>query len=47
MTTLLDLVQAVNEVSGDEQFVVGTVAHLVNTHLVRLTGTFKYPALVR
>jgi len=46
-TTLLDGVQAVHEVSDDEQVVVGTVAHLVNMHLVRLTGTFKYPALVR
>jgi hypothetical protein len=45
-TTLLDLVHAVNEVIDDEQLIVATVAHLVNTHRVRLTGTFKNTTLV-
>jgi len=45
-TTLLDLVRAVNDVIDDEQVVVATVAHLVNTHRVRLTGTFKNTTLV-
>ena len=45
-TTLLDLVWAVNEVTDDEQLVVVTIAHLVNTHRVRLTGTFKNATLV-
>jgi hypothetical protein len=45
-TTLLDLVWAVNEVTDDEQLAVATIAHLVNTHQVRLTGTFKNATLV-
>jgi len=45
-TTLLDLICAVNEVIDDEQLVVATIAHLVNTHRVRLTGTFKNTTIV-
>lgn len=45
-TTLLDLVRAVNEVTDDEQLVVAAIAHLMNTHRVRLTGTFKNTAIV-
>ncbi len=35
-----------NEVFDDEQLVVATIAYLVNTHRVRLTGTFKNTTLV-
>ena len=45
-TTLLDLICAVNEVIDDERLVIATVAHLVNTHRVRLTGTFKNTTIV-
>jgi hypothetical protein len=45
-TTLLDVICAVNEMIDDEQLVVATVAHLVNTHRVRLTGTFKNTTIV-
>jgi hypothetical protein len=40
-TTLLDLVWAVNQVTEDEQLVVATVMHLVNSGQARLIGTFK------
>ena len=40
-TTLLDLVQAVNQLTDDDQVVVATIAHLVNSGQARLTGTFK------
>jgi hypothetical protein len=36
----------VNEVIDDERVVVATIAHLVNTHRVRLTGTFKNTTIV-
>ena len=40
-TTLLDLVQAVNQYTTDDQLVAATVAHLVNSGRAQLTGTFK------
>jgi hypothetical protein len=40
-TTLLDLVTAVNEVANNEDEVIATVVHLVNSGLVRLCGTFR------
>ncbi len=42
-TTLLDLVQVVNQVTADEddRLVAATVAHMVNSGQVQLTGTFK------
>jgi hypothetical protein len=40
-TTLLDLVTAVNEVSNNEDEVIATVVHLVNSGAVRLCGTFR------
>ena len=42
-TTLLDLVQAVNQVTADEddRLVAATVAHMVNSGQVQLTGAFK------
>ncbi|HJW69455.1 MAG TPA: hypothetical protein VJ829_08865 [Candidatus Binatia bacterium] len=40
-TTLLDLVTAVNEVSNNEDEVIATVVHLVNSGAVRLCGNFR------
>lgn len=45
-TTLLDLVWAVNQVTEDDEVVVATVAHLINTGQARLTGTFKNTRLI-
>lgn len=45
-TTLLDLVWAVSQVTQDEQAIVATVAHVVNSGRARLTGTFKDARLV-
>jgi hypothetical protein len=39
-TTLLDLVQTVNEFSTTEAETVATVAYLINSGKVRLCGTF-------
>jgi hypothetical protein len=41
-TTLLDLVWTINQVTDDDRQVVATVAHLINSGQVRLTGTFKH-----
>ena len=40
-TTLLDLVQAVNQVTTDDRLVAATVAHLVNIGHAELMGNFK------
>lgn len=40
-TTLLDLVQAVNQYTTDDHLVAATVAHLVNSGRAQLTGNFK------
>jgi hypothetical protein len=40
-TTLLDLVTVVNDVSDNEDEVIATVVHLVNSGTVRLCGTFR------
>ena len=40
-TTLLDLVEAVSDVSDNEREVVATVAHMIRTGQVRLTGCFR------
>jgi hypothetical protein len=40
-TTLLDLVTAVSDVSDNEDEVIATVVHLVNSGTVRLCGTFR------
>ena len=40
-TCLLPLVQAVGREVEDDELVVAIVANLVNTHSVRLQGTFK------
>jgi hypothetical protein len=45
-TTLLALVQAVNQVTEDDRLVVATVTHLVNNGRARLTGTFKNSRLI-
>jgi hypothetical protein len=39
--TLLDLIEAVGEVTDSEAELVSVVAHLVNSGRVRLTGNFK------
>ena len=39
--TLLDLIEAVAEVTDSEAEQVSVVAHLVNSGRVRLTGTFR------
>ncbi len=41
VTTLLDLVSAVSDVSENEREVVATVAHMIRTGQVRLTGCFR------
>ena len=40
-TTLLDLVSAVSDVSDNEREVIATVAHMILTGRVRLTGCFR------
>lgn len=40
-TTLLELVKAVSEVSKNEAEIVGTVAYMLSTGSVKLTGTFR------
>jgi hypothetical protein len=40
-TTLLDLVTAVSDVANNEDEVVATVVHLVNSGAVRLCGNFR------
>ncbi len=39
--TLLELVQAVCEVTGDDREVVATVKHMLRTGRVRLAGNFR------
>ena len=41
MTTLLDLIDAVNANCQTEAELIATVVHLVNSGRVRLCGTFK------
>lgn len=36
--TLLDLIQAVSEVAANDQEILATVAHLINSGQVRLCG---------
>lgn len=40
-TTLLDLVQAVNQYTTDDQLVAATVAYMVNSGRTQLTGNMK------
>ena len=40
-TTLLDLVQAVNQYTTDDRLVAATVAYLVNNGRTQLTGNLK------
>jgi len=40
-TTLLDLVTAVSDVADNENEVIATVVHLVNSGAVRLCGNFR------
>ncbi len=40
-TTLLDLVEAVGDVSDNEREVVATVTHMIRTGKVRLIGCFR------
>lgn len=39
--TLLELIQAVNEVAETERELVATVVHMVRSGRVRLTGNFR------
>ena len=39
--TLLDLIAAVSAHAGSEAEIIATVVHLVNSGVVRLSGTFK------
>jgi hypothetical protein len=39
-STLLDLIQAVNQFAKNDEEVVATVAHLINSGCVRLCGNF-------
>lgn len=41
VTTLLDLVAAVAEVSTSEAEIVATVVHLINSGRIRLVGCFQ------
>jgi len=41
MTTLLDLVNAVNEYARSEAELIATVVYMVNSGQVRLCGTFN------
>ncbi len=45
-TTLLELVQAINSMTDDDNQVVATIVHLINSGRVRLTGTFKNARLI-
>lgn len=45
-TTLLDLVQAVNQVITDDRLVAATVAHVVNSRHAELMGNFKGKRLI-
>ena len=40
LTTFLDLIGSVNQVTPDEGLVVATVAHLLNSGRVRMAGSF-------
>jgi len=40
-TTLLDLVGAVCDVTGDDEEVVATVLHMIRSGRVRLCGNFR------
>jgi hypothetical protein len=39
--TLLELVQAVSEVSESEQEIIGTVVYMLHSRRVRLVGNFR------
>jgi hypothetical protein len=41
MTTLLELVRAISEVTEDEREVVATVLHMLETGQARLCGNFR------
>lgn len=43
--TLLDLVTAVSEVADNEQEIVGTVAYMLSSGSVELSGSFRDEAL--
>jgi hypothetical protein len=40
-TTMLDLIVAIQDSGANDREVVSTVVHLVNSGMVRLSGTFK------
>ena len=40
-TTLLELVQALSEITGDENEIVATVLHMVREKRVQLNGNFR------
>ena len=44
-TTLLELVQALGELTGDDREVVATVVELIRSGRVRLVGSFRGGAL--
>ena len=41
VTTLLDLVRAVGEVTDDDREIVATVLHMLRSGRVRLSGNFR------
>jgi len=41
MTTLLELVRAISEVTEDEREIVATVLHMLETGQARLCGNFR------
>jgi hypothetical protein len=41
VTTLLDLVRAIGEVTDDDREIVATVLHLLRSGRVRLSGNFR------
>ena len=41
LTTLLELVRAISEVTDDEREVVATVLHMLSTGRARLCGNFR------
>ena len=45
--TLLELIEAVSEVSENEQEVLATVAYMLNSGRVRLSGSFRDTPVAR
>lgn len=41
VTTLLDLVRAIGEVTNDDREIVATVLHMLRSGRVRLSGNFR------